>query len=162
VPSDDCFVIERYLDDMGVYRVCMLSPFGARVHAPWALAIAARMRDEFDTEVETLWSDDGIVLRFPAADRPPEVGPLLLAADEIEDRVVRALGATAVFAARFRENAARALLLPRRFPGRRSPLWAQRQKAAPTCWRSRPASGRSRCCWRPTASACATCSTCRA
>ena len=130
VPSDEVLVIERYLDDMGVYRVCLLSPFGARVHAPWALAIAARMRDEFDTEVETLWSDDGIVLRFPAADRPPDVGPLLLAADEIEDRVVRALGTTAVFAARFRENAARALLLPRRFPGKRSPLWAQRQKAA--------------------------------
>jgi ATP-dependent Lhr-like helicase len=130
VPSDEVLVIERYLDDMGVYRVCVLSPFGARVHAPWALAIAARMRDEHDTEVETLWSDDGIVLRFPAAESPPDVAPLLLAADEIEDRVVRALGSTAVFAARFRENAARALLLPRRFPGKRSPLWAQRQKAA--------------------------------
>ena len=130
VPSDEVLVVERYLDDMGVYRVCILSPFGARVHAPWAMAIAARMRDEQGTEVETLWSDDGIVLRFPAADRPPEVAPLLFAGDEIEDRVVRALGTTAVFAARFRENAARALLLPRRFPGKRSPLWAQRQKAA--------------------------------
>ena len=130
VPSDQTIVIERYLDELGDYRVCLLSPFGARVHAPWAMAIAARIREDSGAEVETMWSDDGIVLRFPAADGPPEVDVLLIPADEIEDRVVACLGGTAVFAARFRENAARALLLPRRFPGKRSPLWAQRQRAA--------------------------------
>jgi ATP-dependent Lhr-like helicase len=130
VPSDRTIVIERYLDELGDYRVCLLSPFGARVHAPWAMAIVARLREDSGIEVETMWSDDGIVLRFPAAEGPPDVAPLLIAADEIEDRVVNALGQTAVFAARFRENAARALLLPRRFPGKRSPLWAQRRRAA--------------------------------
>ncbi len=130
VPSDQTIVIERYLDELGDYRVCLLSPFGARVHAPWAMAIAARIREDSGAEVETMWSDDGIVLRFPSADGPPEVDVMLIPADEIEDRVVACLGGTAVFAARFRENAARALLLPRRFPGKRSPLWAQRQRAA--------------------------------
>ncbi|HEY0132607.1 MAG TPA: crosslink repair DNA glycosylase YcaQ family protein, partial [Nannocystis sp.] len=130
VPSDQTIVIERYLDELGDYRVCLLSPFGARVHAPWAMAIAARIREESGAEVETMWSDDGIVLRFPASDGPPEVDILLIRPDEIEDRVVACLGSTAVFAARFRENAARALLLPRRFPGKRSPLWAQRQRSA--------------------------------
>jgi ATP-dependent Lhr-like helicase len=130
VPSDRVLVVERYLDEIGDWRVCLMSPFGARVHAPWAMAIAARLRDEEGIEVEMVWSDDGIVLRFPAADAPPEVATLMIASDEIEDRVVHALGQTAVFAARFRENAARALLLPRRFPGKRSPLWAQRQRAA--------------------------------
>jgi len=130
VPSDQTIVVERYLDEFGDHRVCLMSPLGARVHAPWALAIVARLREEGGVEVEAMWSDDGIVLRFPAADAPPEVAPLLFAADEIEDRVVGALGPTAVFAARFRENAARALLLPRRLPGKRSPLWAQRRRAA--------------------------------
>ncbi len=130
VPSDQTIVIERYLDELGDYRVCLMSPFGARVHAPWAMAIAARVREDSGLEIETMWSDDGIVLRFPAADAPPAIEPLLIAAEEIEDRVVNALGQTAVFAARFRENAARALLLPRRFPGKRSPLWAQRRRAA--------------------------------
>ncbi len=130
VPSDQTIVIERYLDELGDYRVCMLSPFGARVHAPWALAIVARLREDSGIEVDPMWSDDGIVLRFPAADGPPDIAPLLILPDEIEDRVVAALGHTAVFAARFRENAARALLLPRRFPGKRSPLWAQRRRSA--------------------------------
>ena len=130
IPSDQTIVIERYLDELGDYRVCLLSPFGARVHAPWAMAIVARLREEGGVEVETMWSDDGIVLRFPGADGPPEVGSLLIAPDEIEDRVVASLGQTAVFAARFRENAARALLLPRRYPGKRAPLWAQRKRAA--------------------------------
>jgi ATP-dependent Lhr-like helicase len=130
VPSDQTIVIERYLDELGDYRVCVLSPFGARVHAPWALAIVARLREDSGIEVDPMWSDDGIVLRFPAADGPPDVTPLLILPDEIEDRVVAALGQTAVFAARFRENAARALLLPRRFPGKRSPLWAQRRRSA--------------------------------
>ncbi|WP_293254568.1 DEAD/DEAH box helicase [Nannocystis sp.] len=130
LPCDRTLVIERNLDELGDWRVCVLSPFGARVHAPWALAIAARLRAERGIEALALWSDDGIVLRFPAADAPPEVAMLLIDPDEIEARVVACLGATAVFAARFRESAARALLLPRRLPGKRSPLWAQRQRSA--------------------------------
>ncbi|HVY49860.1 MAG TPA: DEAD/DEAH box helicase, partial [Minicystis sp.] len=130
VPSDKAIVVERYQDEMGDYRVCVLSPFGARVHAPWCSAVLARMKRESDAQVEGLWSDDGMVFRLPDADAPPAVERFLLAHDEVEDLLVETLGATSLFAARFRENAARALLLPRRRPGQRSPLWAQRKKAA--------------------------------
>lgn len=130
LPSDTTIVVERWLDELGDWRVCVLSPFGARVHAPWLTAVLARLREARGVTVEGLWSDDGMVFRFPEAEAPPETEPLLPAPDEVEDLVVRHLGETAVFAARFRENAARALLLPRRYPGRRSPLWAQRQRAA--------------------------------
>ena len=130
VPSDRTIVVERYRDEIGDWRVCVLSPFGARVHAPWATAVTARLEESTAGEVEAIWSDDGMVFRLPESDEPPEVSLLIPAADEIEDRVVRSLGQTSLFAARFRENAARALLLPRRHPGRRSPLWAQRRRAA--------------------------------
>ena len=130
VPSDRTIVVERYMDEIGDWRVCVLSPFGARVHAPWATAVSARLRESTGADVEAIWSDDGMVFRIPESDAPPEVSLFLPAADEIEDQVVRALGQTSLFAARFRENAARALLLPRRHPGRRSPLWAQRKRAA--------------------------------
>jgi ATP-dependent Lhr-like helicase len=130
VPSDRTLVIERYLDEIGDWRVCLLSPFGARVHAPWATAVLARLRASTASEVESIWSDDGIVFRLPESDEPPDVALFLPAPDEIEDLVVESLGETSLFAARFRENAARALLLPRRHPGRRSPLWAQRKRAA--------------------------------
>ena len=130
VPSDRTIVVERYRDEIGDWRVCVLSPFGARVHAPWATALTARLRESSGSEVEAIWSDDGMVFRLPESDEPPEASLFVPAADEIEDRVVRALGETSLFAARFRENAARALLLPRRHPGRRSPLWAQRKRAA--------------------------------
>lgn len=130
VPSDHTLVIERYLDEIGDYRVCVLSPFGSRVHAPWCTAVLARLREQSDQEIQGVWSDDGMVFRFPGADAPPPIERLIPAADEIEDRVVQSLGGSSVFAARFRENAGRALLLPRRRPGLRSPLWATRKKAA--------------------------------
>ncbi len=145
VPSDRTIVVERYLDEVGDWRVCLLSPFGARVHAPWATAVLAKLSDGAGTgpaglhppqsrsrasDAEMLWSDDGIVFRLPESEEPPEVSDFLPAPDEVEDLVARNLGETSLFAARFRENAARALLLPRRHPGRRSPLWAQRKRAA--------------------------------
>ncbi|HMJ16484.1 MAG TPA: helicase-related protein, partial [Polyangiaceae bacterium] len=130
VPSDRGIVIERFIDEMGDQRVCILSPFGARVHAPWATAVVAALREEHTGDVETLWSDDGIVFRLPAAEELTRPEVFLPDPDEVEDRVVQSLGGTSLFAARFRENAARALLLPRRHPGKRSPLWAQRKRAA--------------------------------
>ena len=130
VPSDRTVVVERYRDEIGDWRVCVLSPFGARVHAPWATAVLARLKESTGGDVEGIWSDDGMVFRLPESDEAPEVSLFLPAADEIEDAVVANLGQTSLFAARFRENAARALLLPRRYPGRRSPLWAQRKRSA--------------------------------
>ncbi|MGE5049078.1 MAG: DEAD/DEAH box helicase, partial [Deltaproteobacteria bacterium] len=129
VPSDETVIVERYVDDMGDFRVCVLTPFGARIHAPWTTAVVRRIEADRGLEVETMWSDDGMVFRVPEADAPPEVELFFPKAEEVEDLVVQALGTTSLFAARFRENAARALLLPRRHPGRRSPLWAQRKRA---------------------------------
>jgi ATP-dependent Lhr-like helicase len=129
VPSDRAIVVERYKDEIGDYRVCILSPFGSRVHAPWCTAVLARLHDDHDTDIEGIWSDDGMVFRLPGSDEPPPIEPFLPAADAIEDLVVQSLGTSSVFAARFRENAGRALLLPRRRPGQRSPLWATRKKA---------------------------------
>jgi len=130
VPSDQVIVVERYVDEIGDWRVCVLSPFGARVHAPWAMAVAARLRQEHGLEADAMWSDDGMVFRLPESGRAPDIAPLMPGPDEIEPMLLRALGGTSLFAARFRENAARALLLPRRHPGRRSPLWAQRKRSA--------------------------------
>jgi ATP-dependent Lhr-like helicase len=130
VPSDRTIVVERFQDEIGDWRVCVLSPFGARVHAPWAAAVRSSLQESAAGEVEAIWSDDGIVFRLPESDEPPETSRFLPDPEEIEDRVVRSLGETSLFAARFRENAARALLLPRRHPGRRSPLWAQRKRSA--------------------------------
>jgi ATP-dependent helicase Lhr and Lhr-like helicase len=129
VPSDRSVVVERFRDEIGDWRVCVLTPFGGRVHAPWALALGARLRDTLDIDAQSLWSDDGIALHFPDADVPPPVSDLLLDPDEIEDLVVQELAQSALFGARFRENAARALLIPRRRPGQRTPLWQQRLKA---------------------------------
>jgi ATP-dependent Lhr-like helicase len=130
VPSDRTVVVERYLDEVGDWRVCVLTPFGARVHAPWATAVVARLKADRETEIESMYSDDGMVFRLPESDEPPQPELFFPAPDEVEDIVTRSLGGTSLFAARFRENAARALLLPRRHPGRRSPLWAQRKRAA--------------------------------
>ena len=122
-------VVERFRDEIGDWRVCLLTPFGARVHAPWAMALTARIREALGLEVQSIWSDDGIALHFPDADAPPPVDDLLLDADDVDDLVVGEVGETALFGARFRENAARALLIPRRRPDRRTPLWQQRLKA---------------------------------
>jgi ATP-dependent Lhr-like helicase len=130
VPSDRAIIVERYLDEIGDCRVCVLSPFGSRVHAPWCTAVLARLRERHSGDVEGLWSDDGMVFRLPGTEEPPEIEALFPPADAIEDLLVHALGTSSVFAARFRESAGRALLLPRRHPGQRSPLWATRKKAA--------------------------------
>ncbi len=130
IPDARTIVIERVRDELGDWRVCVLSPRGGRVHAPWAMAVAAKIREETGTDVETLWADDGFVVRFPDVDQPPDPRLLLPDPDEVQALVVRQLGATALFAAKFRENAARSLLLPKRRPGLRTPLWQQRKRAA--------------------------------
>ena len=122
-------VVERFRDEIGDWRVCILTPFGGRVHAPWAMAIAARLREAHGIDAQSIWSDDGIALHFPEADAPPPTEELMIDPGEVEDLVVAELGETALFGARFRENAARALLIPRRRPGARTPLWQQRLKA---------------------------------
>jgi ATP-dependent Lhr-like helicase len=129
VPSDETVVIERFRDEIGDWRLCILSPWGGRVHAAWGLALARKIRSEHDIEADAIWSDDGIVLHLPDADEAPAADLVMLEADEVEDLVVRELGGSALFGARFRENAARSLLLPRAYPGKRTPLWQQRLKA---------------------------------
>jgi len=130
VPDDRTVVVERFRDELGDWRMCLLSPFGQRVHAPWGLAIEQRLLDRFGPGAQVLWGDDGIVVRLPeAVDRIP-VEDLVFDPDEIEDAVVAALPGTAMFASAFREASARALLLPRQRPGKRTPLWMQRQRSA--------------------------------
>ncbi|MFL5687344.1 MAG: DEAD/DEAH box helicase [Chloroflexota bacterium] len=132
LPTDKRIVVERFKDELGDWRLTVLSPFGGRVHAPWSLAIEARLADRLGVEVQTIWSDDGIAIRLPEGEGSVDgVEDLLFpAADDIEDLVVGQVANSALFASRFRENAARALLLPRRRPGTRTPLWQQRQRAA--------------------------------
>jgi len=130
VPSDATLVVESFLDEVGDWRIVVLSPFGARVHVPWAMAVGRRLRESTPGEVDMMWTDDGMVFRLPESDEPPPIDLFVPPSDEIEDLVVRELGSTALFAARFRENAARALLLPRRRPGHRTPLWLKRRKSA--------------------------------
>ncbi|HEY1974552.1 MAG TPA: DEAD/DEAH box helicase, partial [Pseudonocardia sp.] len=136
VPSDRTILVERFRDELGDWRMVVHSPFGAQVNGPWALAIAARLRERRGVEVSAASADDGIVLRLPDAvdDSGREVLPsaedVLLDPDEVDRIVVAELGNSALFAARFRECAARSLLLPRRDPRRRTPLWQQRQRSA--------------------------------
>jgi ATP-dependent helicase Lhr and Lhr-like helicase len=130
VPDDRTILIERCRDELGDWRICVLTPLGGRIHAPWAMAVAERARTEAGLDAETMWTDDGFVVRFPETEAPPDAGLMLPASDEVEDLVLRQLGGTALFAAKFREAAGRALLLPKRRPGRRSPLWQQRKRAA--------------------------------
>ena len=129
VPSDRTIVVERFRDEIGDWRLCVLSPFGGRVHAAWGLALSARIRDRFGLESDAIWSDDGIIVHLPDADEPPGAELVLVEPDEVEELVVGELSASALYGARFRENAARALLLPRAYPGKRTPLWQQRLKA---------------------------------
>ncbi|MFZ4720287.1 MAG: Lhr family helicase, partial [Ilumatobacteraceae bacterium] len=129
VPDDRTIVVERFRDEIGDWRVCILSPFGTPIHAPWAMAIQRRLNERFDYPVEIMWTDDGIVLRLPeAADELP-LADLIIDPDDIDELVMEALPQTSLFAARFRECAARSLLLPRRRPDQRTPLWQQRQRA---------------------------------
>src|SRR5689334_9379023 len=129
LPSDRTIVIERFRDEIGDWRVCILSPFGGRVHAAWGLALSARIREVYGLESDAIWSDDGIIVHLPDADEAPDEELMLVDPDELEDLVVGELGGSALFGARFRENAGRALLIPRAYPGRRTPLWQQRLKS---------------------------------
>src|SRR5205085_1695813 len=108
IPDDRTVVIERVLDDLGDWRVCVLTPFGGRIHAPWAMAVAAKVRDELAIDVETMWSDDGFIVRFPDTEAPPRAELATPDPDEVEQLVMRQLGASSMFAAKFREAAARA------------------------------------------------------
>ncbi len=131
LPSDRTLLVERFRDELGDWRLVLHSPYGAQVHAPWALAIGVRLAERYGVDAQALASDDGIVMRIPESDQdPPGADVVVFDADEIEDLVTAEVGGSALFASRFRECAARALLLPRRDPGRRSPLWQQRQKSA--------------------------------
>ncbi len=130
VPDDRTVVIERCLDELGDWRVCLLSPLGSRIHAPWAMAATAHIRNRTGMDVEVMWGDEGFVVRFPEVENPPDPALLIPDVDEVEALVLRQLGSTSLFAARFRETAARALLLPRRRPGMRTPLWQQRKRAS--------------------------------
>ena len=129
VPSDRTVVVERFRDEIGDWRMCVLTPFGARVHAPWSMAIGVRLRDSLGLEVQSLWSDDGIAIHLPDADAPPPTEDLIIDPADVEELVMSELASTALFGSRFRENAGRALLIPRRRPGERTPLWQQRLKA---------------------------------
>jgi ATP-dependent Lhr-like helicase len=129
LPSDRTVVIERFRDEIGDWRVCILSPYGGRVHAAWGLALSARIREQYGLESDAIWSDDGIIVHLPDADEAPSAELMLIDPDELEDLVVGELGGSALFGARFRENAGRALLIPRAYPGRRTPLWQQRLKS---------------------------------
>jgi len=128
VPDDRMIVIERVRDELGDWRVCVLTPFGSRIHAPWAMAAAAKLKAA-GQDVETMWGEDGFVLRFPETDAPPEIDALLMGPEEASELVMQQLGSTALFAAKFREAASRALLLPRRRADGRTPLWQQRKRA---------------------------------
>jgi ATP-dependent Lhr-like helicase len=157
LPSERTIVLERFRDEIGDWRLCLLSPYGGRVHAAWGLALSASIRQRYGLEPDVIWSDDGIVMHLPdvdvggdgrhekedAEDRAGADGAgfdapegwasdselVLLDPDELEELITAELGSSALFGARFRENASRALLIPRAYPGRRTPLWQQRLKA---------------------------------
>jgi ATP-dependent Lhr-like helicase len=135
LPSEQTIVVERFRDEIGDWRLCILSPYGGRVHAAWALALGARIRERFDLEADAISSDDGIVLHLPDLDAddleslPSAAELVLIEPEELEQLLTAELGGSALFGARFRENAGRALLIPRAYPGRRTPLWQQRLKS---------------------------------
>ncbi|MEE2755393.1 MAG: DEAD/DEAH box helicase [Myxococcota bacterium] len=130
VPTDKRLVLERFVDELGDWRVCLLSPFGGRVHAPWAMAVRTKLMDEYQLELDAVWSDDGIVFRLPFGEDPPDAQLFFPSPEDVEPLLIRRLAESALFAARFRENAGRALLLPKKKPGGRTPLWAIRRRAA--------------------------------
>jgi ATP-dependent Lhr-like helicase len=130
VPSDRAIVVERCRDELGDWRVCVLTPFGSRVHAPWCIAVTAKLRAAFGREVESMWTEDGFVIRMPDSDELLDIEMLFPSVSEFTSLVTHQLGGTSLFAAKFREAAGRALLLPRRRPGQRTALWQQRKRAA--------------------------------
>ena len=129
LPSDRTIVVERFRDEIGDWRLCVLSPYGGRVHAAWGLALSQRIRERYGLQSDAIWSDDGIIVHLPDADQPPGAELVMVEPDELEDAVVAELASSALFGARFRENAGRALLIPRAYPGKRTPLWQQRLKS---------------------------------
>ncbi|MGV3620135.1 MAG: DEAD/DEAH box helicase, partial [Archangium sp.] len=129
VPDDRTIVIERCRDELGDWRVCVLSPLGGQVLAPWSMAVVTKVREQLGIDVETMWNNDGFVVRFPESDQPPDISLLLPSSAEIEAAVMQQLSMTPLFAARFRECSARALLLPRKRPGSRTPLWQLRKRS---------------------------------
>jgi len=130
LPDDRTLLVERFRDELGDWRLVVHSPFGAQVNQPWALVLTARLREAYGVDVQAMHSDDGIVLRLPETEEPPDGSVAVIAPDEVEAAVQAEVGGSALFASRFRECAARALLLPRRNPTRRTPLWQQRQRSA--------------------------------
>ncbi len=130
LPTDQTIVVERFRDEIGDWRLVLLSPLGSRIHAPWAMALRHRFRGRYGSDVDAIWSDDGIAFRFPDSDDPPDADDLTLEPEEVESILIEHLSDTALFAARFREAAGRSLLLPRRRPGERTPLWLQRRRSA--------------------------------
>lgn len=130
VPTDKVLVIQKFQDEIGDWRLVLLSPLGARVHAPWAMALRQKFQDSAGGNVDMIWSDDGIAFRFPDSDEIPEGADFAIEPEEVESMLLDHLGDTAMFAARFREAAGRSLLLPRRRPGERTPLWLQRRRAS--------------------------------
>jgi ATP-dependent Lhr-like helicase len=130
LPTDKTIVIQRFRDEIGDWRIVLLSPFGGKVHAPWALAVRHRYRNEQGRSVDVIWSDDGILLRFPDTDTPPDLSAIIIDPADVEETLLSEVADSALFTSIFREAAARALLLPRRRPGSRTPLWLQRRKSA--------------------------------
>ena len=129
MPSDRTIVVERFRDEIGDWRLCVLSPFGGRVHSAWALALSARIRDEFGLESDAIWSDDGIIVHLPDADEPPSADLLMVEPDAIEDMVVRELPAPRSSAPASARTPRAPCCCPRAYPGKRTPLWQQRLKA---------------------------------
>src|SRR6266705_341386 len=130
VPDDRTVVVERFRDEIGDWRVCIHTPFGGRVHAPLALALEAHLQRALGIDARALWTDDGIALHLPEVESPPPLDDLILDPDEVQELITSQLPASALFASRFRDNAARSLLLPKRRPGQRTPLWQQRMRSA--------------------------------
>ena len=130
LPDDRTILVERFRDELGDWRLAIHSPFGAQVNQPWALALSARLRETYGVDVQSMHSDDGIVLRLPETEEAPNGSVAVFAPEDVEPAVQAEVGGSALFASRFRECAARALLLPRRNPTRRTPLWQQRQRSA--------------------------------
>lgn len=129
LPTDRSIVVQRFRDEIGDWRIVVLTPFGARVHAPWALLARAKLREQLASDVDVLWSDDGFIFRCVDVDTPPPVDGIFVDPTTVSDDILDEVADSALFASRFREAAARSLLLPRRRPGRRTPLWQQRRRA---------------------------------
>jgi ATP-dependent helicase Lhr and Lhr-like helicase len=130
VPDDRTLVVERFRDEVGDWRVCLHTPFGGKVHAPLALALEAHLRKTLGVDARALWTDDGIALHLPEVESPPALADLILDPEDVQELITTQLPSSALFAARFRDNAARSLLLPKRRPGQRTPLWQQRMRSA--------------------------------